>query len=58
MNNVLIDQRRIKVDFSQSVSKQWNKWMRSKRGGPGASGRPTVTSGRVHGRATRLHLNV
>lgn len=26
MNNVLIDDRRIKVDFSQSVSKLWNKF--------------------------------
>ena len=26
MNNVLIDDRRIKVDFSQSVSKLWNKY--------------------------------
>ena len=28
MNNVLIDDRRIKVDFSQSVSKLWNKFAR------------------------------
>jgi hypothetical protein len=26
MNNVLIDDRRIKVDFSQSIAKEWNKW--------------------------------
>ena len=26
MNNVLIDDRRIKVDFSQSVAKLWSKW--------------------------------
>jgi len=31
MNNVLIDDRRIKVDFSQSVSKIWNKFARDKR---------------------------
>ena len=34
MNNVLIDDRRIKVDFSQSVAKQWNKYkgtVRAKR---------------------------
>lgn len=30
MNNVLLDDRRIKVDFSQSVSKLWNKF--AKRG--------------------------
>lgn len=28
MNNVLLDDRRIKVDFSQSVSKLWNKFSR------------------------------
>ncbi|TMW55037.1 hypothetical protein Poli38472_013799 [Pythium oligandrum] len=28
MNNVLLDDRRIKVDFSQSVSKLWNKFKR------------------------------
>lgn len=28
MDNVLIDDRRIKVDFSQSVSKLWNSWRR------------------------------
>lgn len=27
MNNVLIDDRRIKVDFSQSVAKLWNKYL-------------------------------
>ena len=27
MNNVLIDDRRIKVDFSQSVSKLWNRFL-------------------------------
>ena len=27
MNNVLIDDRRIKVDFSQSVSKLWNRYL-------------------------------
>jgi peptidyl-prolyl cis-trans isomerase-like 4 len=31
MNNVLIDDRRIKVDFSQSVSGMWNKFMRNKQ---------------------------
>lgn len=30
MNNVLIDERRIKVDFSQSVSQQWNNFRRDK----------------------------
>ena len=31
MNNVLIDDRRIKVDFSQSVSHLWNKFHRGER---------------------------
>mmetsp|Transcript_6179 Transcript_6179/g.7495 ORF Transcript_6179/g.7495 Transcript_6179/m.7495 type:complete len:204 (+) Transcript_6179:192-803(+) len=31
MNNVVVDDRRIKVDFSQSVAKIWNKWSMSKR---------------------------
>ena len=31
MNNVKIDDRRIQVDFSQSVSKEWNKYNRSKK---------------------------
>ena len=31
MNNVLIDDRRIKVDFSQSVSKLWNRFIMGPR---------------------------
>jgi peptidyl-prolyl cis-trans isomerase-like 4 len=33
MNNALIDDRRIKVDFSQSVSKEWNRYTQRKRAG-------------------------
>ena len=33
MNNVLIDDRRIKVDFSQSVAKEWNRYTQRKRAG-------------------------
>ena len=29
MDNVLVDERRIHVDFSQSVAKQWNRWRRN-----------------------------
>ena len=29
MNNVKIDDRRIQVDFSQSVSKEWSNYKRS-----------------------------
>jgi peptidyl-prolyl cis-trans isomerase-like 4 len=32
MNNTLVDDRRIKVDFSQSVSKEWQKFQKKKRG--------------------------
>jgi len=38
MNNALVDDRRIKVDFSQSVAKVWNKYTQRKRGGAGAGG--------------------
>lgn len=33
MNNALVDDRRIKVDFSQSVSKEWNKYTQQRREG-------------------------
>lgn len=33
MNNALVDDRRIKVDFSQSVAKKWNKYRQQRRGG-------------------------
>jgi len=32
MDNVLIDERRIHVDFSQSVAKQWLRWKNEKNG--------------------------
>jgi peptidyl-prolyl cis-trans isomerase-like 4 len=35
MNNVLIDDRRIKVDFSQSVSHLWKQFKRFGRKGTG-----------------------
>lgn len=31
MDNVIIDDRRIKVDFSQSVSKTWNRYRRKEK---------------------------
>lgn len=37
MNNVLIDDRRIKVDFSQSVSKLWNRYRLRNKNGSGQS---------------------
>jgi len=39
MNNVLIDDRRIKVDFSQSVSKEWNRFTHQRRYLSGRRGR-------------------
>ncbi|CEG37246.1 peptidyl-prolyl cis-trans isomerase-like protein [Plasmopara halstedii] len=59
MNNVLLDDRRIKVDFSQSVSKLWNKVKRrpwekpSKRDGDSCTDRK---SGQ-HGKGGRRELN-
>jgi peptidyl-prolyl cis-trans isomerase-like 4 len=43
MNNVLIDQRRIKVDFSQSVAKQWKqiKDKKAAKNAPPPQMRPT-----------------
>merc|ERR1739847_77025 len=40
MDNVLIDERRIHVDFSQSVAKQWLRW---KRDGKWANKQDTTT---------------
>jgi len=49
MNNVLIDDRRIKVDFSQSVAhlwKQFKKWVPLKAQPFGGVGRKVVGAGR------------
>ena len=53
MNNVLIDDRRIKVDFSQSVSKLWNKYLlKPRKAQPvkqaGASDPPRSSSSHYH----------
>ncbi|CAM9607883.1 unnamed protein product, partial [Scytosiphon promiscuus] len=44
MNNVLIDDRRIRVDFSQSVAKEWSKYKGRAQGGQklasGKGGKP------------------
>lgn len=40
MNNVLIDDRRIKVDFSQSVSKLWNRFLLEPRKDGAGNGVP------------------
>ena len=37
MNNVLVDDRRIKVDFSQSVSHLWNRFLSKPRGNKSAT---------------------
>ena len=39
MNNALVDDRRIKVDFSQSVSKVWDKFNQVKRRGSSSTDR-------------------
>jgi peptidyl-prolyl cis-trans isomerase-like 4 len=46
MNNVLIDQRRIKVDFSQSVAKQWKqiKAKKAAKNAPPPQARPTQSA--------------
>ena len=45
MNNVLIDDRRIKVDFSQSVSKLWNNYLIGRKAQrPGPTIRTTISS--------------
>lgn len=58
MNNVLVDDRRIKVDFSQSVSKLWNKFAKKpweERGG--GQRRKDRMSGVVSGgRRTELEI--
>jgi hypothetical protein len=36
MNNVMVDDRRIRVDFSQSVGKLWQKWAGKGAGKAGA----------------------
>jgi len=55
MNNVLIDDRRIKVDFSQSVSKEWNRYTQTlrtgantRRGEPSFTTRPTLAYNSRH----------
>ena len=60
MNGALIDDRRIKVDFSQSVSKEWNKYRRQRysfheRGTSTSSKKRThqQISNRAHGGAQR-----
>jgi len=49
MNNALVDDRRIKVDFSQSVAKVWNKYTQRKRGGGGGGGGGGGRGGGFHG---------
>jgi peptidyl-prolyl cis-trans isomerase-like 4 len=47
MNNTLIDDRRIKVDFSQSVAKIWNKYSQKRRGA--FDERPNIQTDRNRG---------
>jgi len=49
MNNTLIDDRRIKVDFSQSVAKIWNKYSQRRRGShDGETNKQNHGDGRTH----------
>lgn len=52
MNNVLIDDRRIKVDFSQSVSKLWNRFLLRPRI-HGASPAPSIAAAQDTGRTSQ-----
>jgi peptidyl-prolyl cis-trans isomerase-like 4 len=57
MNNVLVDDRRIKVDFSQSVSKEWNRYtqtLRRRRQGITASSVPADRKETYH---KKMHPN-
>jgi peptidyl-prolyl cis-trans isomerase-like 4 len=47
MNNVLIDDRRIKVDFSQSVTKLWNKYLMKPASAAGGKGVPAAKGDRA-----------
>jgi peptidyl-prolyl cis-trans isomerase-like 4 len=50
MNNALVDDRRIKVDFSQSVAKLWDKHTQRLKVRQGANeGRPALRSGQGSG---------
>jgi len=54
MNNVLIDDRRIKVDFSQSVSKLWNKFaQRPRKNEVGHKGIDAESVDQKHGSISR-----
>eukprot|EP01083_Nonionella_stella_P023934 66206_1 len=56
MNNALIDDRRIKVDFSQSVSKEWNRYTQRKRRGMGnMEDRGGRGHGHGHGNGQNYH---
>lgn len=57
MNNALIDDRRIKVDFSQSVAKVWNKFnQRSKVGG--SKNMPILDFGNTNHRGPQHRRNL
>eukprot|EP00953_Heterococcus_sp_UTEX-ZZ885_P033633 17477-Heterococcus_DN1.PRE.2 len=60
MNNVLIDDRRIRVDFSQSVSKEWGKHRMYKANTQKLSGarggaKPAATAGKSAAAAVGAH---
>lgn len=57
MNNALIDDRRIKVDFSQSVAKEWNRYTQRKRMGGGRGGRGQYESGSNYNNSRQEYSN-
>jgi peptidyl-prolyl cis-trans isomerase-like 4 len=58
MNNVLIDDRRIKVDFSQSVSHLWKQFKKFGGKGDGALAAAAAGHERGHGEAGRGRLQL
>jgi peptidyl-prolyl cis-trans isomerase-like 4 len=55
MNNVLIDDRRIKVDFSQSVSKLWNRFIQKPRNTVSSSLKATTAITQLSGGNRQEH---
>lgn len=58
MNNVLIDDRRIKVDFSQSVSKLWNRFLLEPKKAVGMNtmkSKPIENTSSIAAKATTSH---
>lgn len=57
MNNALIDDRRIKVDFSQSVAKEWNRYAQRRRIGTQSHIRNNPTNKHEYHASSSRHTN-